>query len=161
MCGVLSATVDALQFLKRTKPKGQFRYWQYCLNLNSPIWMTFNSSVVSRAWRLNWGHVCYFKRKDEAVSSGKLPTGNGVYGLLSWHGLHFWVWNCITFCKVRHDDSATKTRLLWLTLLIPYVDQFLMFKWTNNSHLIDDTARCAHCMCPLYSIVIRGWYAFN
>ena len=74
-------------------------------------WNYFNATTcqplwLSKAWRLNCGHVCAFGRVDEAVSGGKPPVIKGVVGLLSWHGSHFWV--CITFCKVRHGDSVTK-----------------------------------------------------
>ena len=38
-----------------------------------------------------------------------------VDGLLTWHGSHFWV--CITFCKVRHDDSVTKPVIIIIIII--------------------------------------------
>ena len=40
---------------------------------------------------------------NEAVSGVKPPAGKVEDGLLSWHGLHFWVW--ITFCKDPQGDK--------------------------------------------------------
>jgi len=50
-----------------------------------------NAPKLSRAWRLNCDHACASGCVDEAVSGVKPPAGKGVVGLLSWHGLHFWV----------------------------------------------------------------------
>ena len=62
--------------------------------------------MLSRAWRLNYEHVCAFGRGEEAVSGGKPLLGKGVDSMLSWHGSHFWV--CITFCNVQHGDGVTR-----------------------------------------------------
>ena len=41
---------------------------------------TLNSSLLSRAWRLNCCHACAYGRVDEAVSGGKPHAGKGVVG---------------------------------------------------------------------------------
>ena len=45
--------------------------------------LSLNTSVISRACRLNSGHVCAFGRVDKTVLDGKPPAGNTVDSFVS------------------------------------------------------------------------------
>ena len=94
--------------------------------------------ILSRAWWLNCGHVCAFGHVDGAVSGGKPPAGKGVVGLLSWHGSHFWV--CITFCKVRHNDSVT-TPDYYYYIIILFIGYTIESGHSPTMHVVDADRR--------------------
>ena len=78
---------------------------------------------------------------------GKPPADKGVDSLLSWHKLHFWV--CITFCKVQHGDSVTKSDYYYIFFIwyIYYCDmeaeiQILLKKFPDSSISIPKPGWC-------------------
>ena len=93
------------------------------LNLSIVSW-TLNSSVVSRAWQLNYDHVCPFEHVDEVVSGGGLPAGKGVDILLSWHGLRLPLPSL--FYILWHGDSANRP------------DYYCYFFWLSRMNSVKD-----------------------